>query len=177
VTAATMFATTMSTLSMRLSLSVLLWLSLRMLLFMLLLLVLRVPLLLSLCMLLLLILSMFLWCSIRMNARLLGRVLTTLLSDAAVLLYGRVILTRCPGRCILRMAAVHGSEITPVRMCHLHMVLLLTGRRDMVLPRERSLLHRRACLDAAVPAVEARAVINRRMVDHGPVFVNIVPNP
>ena len=166
VTAATVFATTMFALSMRLSLSVLLR--------MLLLLTLGVPLLLSLCMLLLLILSMFLWCGIRMNTRLLGRVLSTLLSETAALLYGRVILTRCPGRGILRMAAVHGSEITPIRMCHLHMVLLLPGRRDMVLPRKRSLLRRRASLDATGPAIEARTVINRRMVDHGPVFVDIV---
>jgi hypothetical protein len=168
VIAATVIAATMPTLSMRLCLSVLL--SLRMLL----LLILRVLLLLSLCMLLLLILSMFLWCSIRMNTSLLSRVLTTLLSETTALLYGRVILTRCPGRCILRMPAVHGSEITPISMRNLQMILLLSSWRDMVLSRERTLLRRRTSLDTAVPAVEARTVIDRRMVNHRAVFVNIV---
>ena len=157
-----MFATTMPTLSMRLGLCVLLLLRLRMLL------------LLNLCMLLLLVLSMLLRCSIRMNTRLLSGVLTTLLSEAAVLLYGRVILSRCPGRCILRMAAIDRCKVTPIRMRHLHMALLLSRGCDMVLPSKRSLLCRGASLDAPVSAVEARTVINRRMVNHGPVFINIV---
>ncbi len=72
------------------------------------------------------------------------------------------------------MAAIHGSEITPIRMRHLHMVLLLSRRRNVVLPRKRSLLRRRTSLDAAVPAVEARTVVNRRMVNHSPVFIYVL---
>ena len=57
-----------------------------------------------------------------------------------MLLYGRVILARCPGRCILRMAAIDRRKVAAVRVRHLYMTLLLSGRRDMVLPRKRRLL-------------------------------------
>jgi len=76
-------------------------------LFVLLLLGLCMLLLLNLCMLLLLILSVFLGSSIRMDTRLLGRVMTALLSETTVLLHRRVIFARCSSRCILRMPAIH----------------------------------------------------------------------
>ena len=109
-----------------------------------------------------------------MDACLLSRVLSTLLSEATTLLHRRVILARCSGRCHLRMPAIHRGKVATIRMRHLHMVLLLSRCTNMVLPRKRSLLSRLTRLNPACAAIEARPVVDRRAVNHRIVDVRIV---
>src|SRR5580704_16509113 len=82
---------------------------------------------------------------------------------------------------VLRTPAVYRCKVTAIRMRHLHMVLLFDCGINMVLPRKRSFLCTRACLDTTVASIKARAgevivndhrIVHIRVVDHRPVHVD-----
>src|SRR5438093_13540014 len=62
---------------------------------------------------------------------------TNPLGDALLLVLSSYSRTR--EGCILRTPAIHRSEITAIRMCHLRMILLFDCCAKMVLPRKCSL--------------------------------------
>ncbi len=83
---------------------------------------------------------------------------------------------------VLRMPAVRRGEVRPVRMRHLHMLLLLRGRRHMVLMLVAGLLRARTSLYPAVTTIEARVIVDHRVVhvdvldvrvtDHCPIHIH-----